>query len=231
LPRRAQLTVDDQDVAWSRARADSDVRDFDHPFAAVRLPLASMAESRIRLPGNVGPLTGGGGRAWCVSKQRLPQLPGAPSDSLLRLTPGPDGDIDLAEVADWPEVTGLIPGIRPPEGVDPGAWAESQRASLEAELMQGWRDKATGETYPYIRRTAIESVTLAGRYPATERVIRFRMQKRPGVPFGRRVRCFDDLGAPRPGDYDALQLMEDIETGAMPPHGRDVPDADGVVWV
>jgi len=89
----------------------------------------------------------------------------------------------------------------------------------------------TGESRPFIDGAVIESVSAAGSYPATECIIRFRLQERRGVPFGRRIRLFDDLGAPRPCDYAASTLAEDIATGALPPPGRDIRGQDGVVWI
>lgn len=236
LPQRVWAVALGDDAAWALRVREEDDRDFDHKNAALRIPFSNgtlVPESQIDLPGMVGPVTAAGGRAWCVSRHRLPLPPAAPEHSLLRLTAGATGGVEVARVDRWPDITSLIPDPAPPIGTDPQAWAEAQRASLEAELAQesvrvfGISQEDRG----YIRGVTIESVTLAGSYPATERVIRFRLRKRPGVPFGRRLRCFDDLGAPRRGDYDGLQLWEDIETNDVPPPGRDIPDSDGVVWI
>lgn len=232
LPLDARpVMLDDDNFAWSLVWAEDDVRDFDHMYAALRRPLAGSADSQIVLPGEVGPGSAGGGRAWYVSAHRLPLPAGAPPCSLLRLTYRPAAGIELARVPGWPGIGSLIPRPRPPEGVDPAAWAEAQRASLEDEFAQDWTDTMTGETRPFIDGATIESVSLAGSYPATEYVIRFRLRDKQGRPFGRRIRCFDDLGVPYWSGDTAVTLMEDIATGAVPPPGRDFPAADGVVWI
>jgi hypothetical protein len=231
MPRLARLALDDEDVAWAWVRAGNDVRDFDHPFAVLRRPLPGVAESWRLLPGDTRPGTASGGRAWCLSVHRLPLPQGMAQRSVLRLNPRSEGEIEVAYVAEWPDIAPLIPYPCTPDGVDPDAWAESQRANIEAELTQAGRSKAPGETYPYIRGATIESVSLAGEFPATECVIRFGLEERPGIAFGQRIRCFDDMGAPKQSDYDGLRLKERIATGAIPPPGRDIPDADGVVWI
>jgi hypothetical protein len=230
-PDAGPATLDGGDTAWSRVRADYGARDYDHIYAAIRRPLDGSAESQIVLPGQVSAGTGEGGRAWYISSQRLPLAPGTPQRDVLCLTYRPMAGIELNRVARWPGIDSFIPDIRPPQGVDPAAWAGSQCTRVEAELRRGWTDGMTGELRPFVNGAVFESVSLAGSYPATECVIRFRVQERKGVPFGRRIRLFDDLGAPRPCDYVALTLKEDIATGALPPPGRDIRTQDGVVWV
>lgn len=114
--------------------------------------------------------------------------------------------------------------------VQPDAWAEGQRSGLEASLLGGWINRSTNVREPFVKGVTIESVMLEGSFPTTECVIRFRVASRGDVRFGRRIRCFDGLGAPAPqfGQADLL-LMEDLQTYAVPPAGRDVTDADGVV--
>lgn len=232
MPHLARLALDDQEnVAWAWVRAGDDIRDFDHPFTVLRRPLGSEAEGSYLLPGDVLPGSARGNRAWCVSVGKQPLLSGTSQRSLLRLSSSSGGDIEVADIAEWPDIASRIPDPCPPNGVDPDAWAEFHRADIQADLAQSSRSKDGGGTRPYIKGTEVESVSVAGMYPATECIIRFSLEARPGVPFGRRIRFFDDLGAPRGVGYEALLLKERIETGAIPPPGRDIPGSDGVVWI
>jgi hypothetical protein len=231
VPPRAWSCMDDEDVVWAWTRAAGDVADFDHSRAVVRLPPGGAAGRHVLLPGEIAARAASGGRGWCVSVHARPLPPRTPARALLRAAPGPDGDLRLAEVRAWPDIAALLPAPRPPRGADPAAWAEKRRAGLESELASFWVNEETGEESPFIDHTLIESVSLAGSFPATACVVRFRLTARPDVPFGRRIRFFDDRGGSRWGHFIGLTLKEDIEAGGIPPRGRDLPGADGVVWI
>jgi hypothetical protein len=229
-PGVGPAAVDEGSVAWSRVRAERGAADYDHLYAVRRVPLDGSADSGLVLPGRVGALVARGDQAWCVSAARLPQLSAAPPRSLLRLTHAAPVGIELTRVEGWPGIEALIPDIRPPDRVDPVSWAESRCAGLQAGLA-AWTNPAARAVPRFAGGVTIESVSLAGSYPATECVIRFRVHDRHGVAFGRRVRCFDDLGAPRPCEHAAVELMESIATGGLPPPGRDIPAEEGIVWI
>ncbi len=61
------------------------------------------------------------------------------------------------------------------------------------------------------------TTTLDGPWPDTHLQWTFRWAARPGLILRRRVRLYDELGRPAPLEYAAIHLMEDLETGAVPP--------------
>lgn len=232
LPQTIHLAVDGEDVAWAWMRARN-AHDPGHSYEVLRRPLREEEESEARcpLPGEIVSGLAAGSQAWCVSRHRLPLPPDAPERSLLRLSVSSGGDIEVAEFAQWPDIAARIPAPSLPDGVKPDVWAEFQCASVKAALTHVSRGVTGAEIRPYIVGARIESVSLVGRFPATECVIRFTLVAAPGIPFARRLRLFDDLGAPKSIDYEALWLKENIESGRIPPPGRLILDTDGVAWV
>jgi hypothetical protein len=231
VPPGTRICLDDEDAVWAWARAAGDVADFDHSRAVVRLPPGGVAGRPVLLPGEIAAEAASGGRGWCVSVPARPRPLRAPARALLRTAPGPDGDLQVTDVGEWPDIAALIPAPRPPGGADPAAWPEKRRARLESELAGVWVSEETGEESPFIDGTVIESVSLAGAFPATACVIRFRLTDRPGIPFGHRFRLFDDVGGSRWGNSIGMNLKADIEAGGIPPRGGELPGADGVVRI
>lgn len=233
LPKRAFTISVDANTIWiiyypDVRREIISVRNFDYPSAIMRIGLGQDdAESRIlELPGRARMLTACEGVAWCSATQRMPVLEGSPARSLLRLRAAVEGGLELAQVGSWPDLTTLTRSVGSPTETDAIAWVTAQRDELLGELGPG-----AGYGGEYIRDAEIDSVMIVGSYPATELVVRFHVRQRPHTDFARALRCFDDLGAPRSCLYEGLQLKEDIETGALPPPGRDFADSEGIVWV
>jgi hypothetical protein len=223
IPAAARLLVDAADSAWVWAAAPGE-RDGRHSYLVERVGESPSRGRTVLQVGSI-PVAAGGGAVWASTGN----WGTAPRRTLLRLDPGPGERIRLAEVTSWPDVAPLITSPVAPEGIDPAAWARERCAELAAELSGGPAGSGTGATLPCIPGVTFESVTLAGTYPGTECVVRFRLDSRPGAAFGRRVRCFDELGAPRWG-WPGLRLREDIGTDAAPLAEHE-PGPDGVAWI
>jgi hypothetical protein len=114
VPPSTRICLDDEDAVWAWARAASDVADFDHSRAMVRLAPGGVAGRQVLLPGEIAAEAASGGRGWCVSVHALPLPPRTSARALLRAAPGPDGDLQVAEVGEWPDIAALIPAPRPP---------------------------------------------------------------------------------------------------------------------
>jgi hypothetical protein len=232
LPQTIHFAVDGEDVAWAWMRV-RDVHNSGHSYEVLRKPLRQEAEQEARcvLPGDIVSGLASGSRAWCVSRPGMPLPPERQDRSLLRLSAPSAGDIEVTEFTQWPDIAARIPEPSLPDGVNPDEWAEFQCASIRASLTHVSRGVTGTEIRPYIKGANIESVSLAGRFPATECLIRFTLEAIPGIPFARRLRLFDDLGAPKRVDYEALWLKEKIESGGIPAPRHLILDVDGVAWV
>ncbi len=72
---------------------------------------------------------------------------------------------------------------------------------------------------PLARGLSEGRTELAGSWPDTTLQWTFDYAARPGLRLRRRVRLFDELGRPTRPDHAAIHLMEDLDTGALPPAG------------
>jgi hypothetical protein len=117
----------------------------------------------------------------------------------------------------------------PPPGLDVRQFEQTQLERLSAELLGGWTD-SDGQQLPLIRGVSFDALELRGAFPGTEVVALFHGASRPGIQFGRRLGLYDELGNPVDHDHAGIFLMEDVESGGLPPPARCVPDAGGVVW-
>lgn len=114
-----------------------------------------------------------------------------------------------------------------------GGWPTTRRASsgLRASFRGGWEDE-DGNRRPYIHGVTFEAIDLEGTFPEAAVVATFRHADRPRIRFGRRFPLYDELGNPVGGDdYWDIELMEDVETGRLPPDAACVADGDGIVWM
>lgn len=227
----ATAVESDADVTWLLTRADEGIHDYAHRTAMERRDLHGGSVTRAAMPGTTTSHSAHGGHAWAVTVPDLPQPPGTPRHLLLRLSAGASGEIKISGISGWPDISPLLPDPRPPAGLDPGPWAESKRADLEAVLAGDLRNYDTGETRPFLDRVTIDSVVLEGSFPDTECVIRFHADPRPGITYGRRIRFFDETGYPVWPGFAAIYLQEDVDGGNMPPVPPEFADAQGVIWV
>jgi hypothetical protein len=117
----------------------------------------------------------------------------------------------------------------PPPGLDVRQFEQTQLERLSAEFLGGWTD-SQGERLPLIRDVSFDALELRGTFPDAEVVALFHGVGRPGIQFGRRFGLYDELGNPVDHRYAGIYLMEDVESGGLPPPARCVPDAGGVVW-
>jgi hypothetical protein len=127
-----------------------------------------------------------------------PRKVGAPGE-LRRLDPESvaiPGGIDITRHC-WP---------LPPEPVDAGSYARSQRDRL-------------GSRNPWWNDSEARNVTgeLAGSWPHTRLVIGFDHADYPGVRLRRSVRLFDEAGRVDPPEFADVHLVEDLGTGRLPP--------------
>ena len=61
------------------------------------------------------------------------------------------------------------------------------------------------------------SVTVVGDWPRTRVVVAFRHASRPGLLLRRTLPVFDAAGRIATAEYASIHLMEDVETGQLPP--------------
>lgn len=232
LPLSFGAVVDgDEDVAWLVTRSDDGVRDYAHRLTMERRGLRDGSATRAVIPGSVTSHSAHGGHAWVVAVPELPQPPGTPSRLLLRLSTDVNGEIMISGISGWPDITALLPRPQPPAGLDPPSWAEARRADLEAVLTGGLINDETGHARPFLSRITIDSVSLEGSFPDTECLIRFRADPRPGVTYGRRIRCFDETGYPTWPQFAAVYLQEDIDGGNLPPPSPENADSADTIWI
>jgi hypothetical protein len=232
LPMSFATAVDgDQDVAWLVTPADEGTRDYAHRMAMERRDLRSGSVTRAAIPGTPASHSACGGHAWAVAEPGLPQPPGTPGRLLLRMSAEASGEIKISGISGWPDITSLLPRPRPPAGLDPLSWAEARSAEFEATLAGGLINEETGQVSPFLNRITVESVSLEGSFPDTECVIRFHADPRPGITYGRRIRCFDETGYPAWPEFAAAYLQEDIDGGSLPPAPPGNADTTGTIWI
>ncbi|MEV6305614.1 hypothetical protein AB0M02_39790 [Actinoplanes sp. NPDC051861] len=99
---------------------------------------------------------------------------------------------------------------------DAESYARYQRDCF-TDLDNAWHDLTTGTSTPLAGHTSRWESDLAGSWPDTQLVLSFEHQRYPGLRLRRRVRLFDELGRPTPPEFADIHLMEDIDTGSLPP--------------
>ena len=131
------------------------------------------------------------------------------------------------------DCTPYVPTPVPPPGVDLAAYETGVRDDLRAAFFGGWTSSDDGRVVPYITGVTFESVEVHGEFPDTQVVALFRSEDRPGVRFARRWTLYDEAGNPEDErmEYADVGLMEDVDTGCLPPVADCVPDAEGIVWL
>jgi hypothetical protein len=118
---------------------------------------------------------------------------------------GPDA-VDITERT-WP----LPPAPRP------GALDHAQRwLDRFGGLDAYWTDEA-GATKPLTGGMTDVSSTLDGEWPDLAVRVAFRHPHFPAGRLSRRIPLFDELGRPVEPEYADIALMEDLDTGYLPP--------------
>ena len=74
-----------------------------------------------------------------------------------------------------------------------------------------------GTTSPLATDLAAAQTELVGGWPDVALQWTFSLPRYPGLRLRRRVPLFDELGRVDPPEHAAIQLMEDVETAALPP--------------
>ena len=183
--------------------------------------LAWPAEpTRLELPRVVNTYEGvivSAGAVWIVAESRDAVVWVDPSSGTTGEIPI---DVDIGPGAPTPTR---------PVGVDLDQFENAQLAALRASFQGGWTDE-DGTEYPFIDGIDFDSIELRGGFPDSHIVARFRALPRPGISFARRWNLYDELGNTQDLEYADIHLMEDIESGGLPPAEACQPDGDGVVW-
>ncbi|WP_146081690.1 hypothetical protein [Clavibacter michiganensis] len=92
-----------------------------------------------------------------------------------------------------------------------------------------WGDpRDTRGRAPLAQGMSGSSVTVVGEWPRTRVVVEFRHASRPGLLLRRTLPVFDAAGRIATAEYAAIHLMEDVETGQLPPAGAA---RDGILEV
>ena len=111
----------------------------------------------------------------------------------------------------------------PPEPVDADSYAEYQRSSFDglasyaAELR---RAPSTEAGHAYGEGLTSCRAELAGHWPGTAIRLRCTHSRFPGLELVRVLPLFDELGRQSFPENAAAALLEDLETGAIPPADR-----------
>jgi hypothetical protein len=213
---------------WWLAGADLEHSDaFDRRLVLTGHREGESQPLRIDLgSGHVRAMLGGDTGLWLAVRRRVAggDSSAAPVE-LLRVDADSGSVSTVMSGADF-DVSGQCwPLGRPP--IDAESYASYQRDRY-AELDTAWRQPVAGTTKPLAEHTSRWSSTLAGSWPETRLILSFDHRRYPGLRLRRRVRLFDELGRLDPPEFADIQLMEDIETGRIPPTGEAV---DGLLDV
>jgi hypothetical protein len=147
-----------------------------------------------------------------VERARTPPWARAAPVELVALDPAHEGHevllapdaVDVTEHC-WPLV---------PEPLEAGSYAERVRAANDG-LDTWWSSgDATG---PLANGLSAGSTRLVADWPDTHLQWTFDHDSRPGAVLRRRVPLFDELGRITPPEHADIHLMEDLETGDLPP--------------
>lgn len=114
-----------------------------------------------------------------------------------------------------------------PAPVDADSYARSQRDRF-SDLDHAWHDVETGDSGPLADGTSNWICDLDGSWPHTRLVITFSHRDYPGVRLRRSVPLFDEIGRIDPPEFADIHLMEDLDTGNLPPASAAV---DGLLDV
>lgn len=121
-----------------------------------------------------------------------------------------DGAVDIAE-----QCRPLVP--RP---IDVESYL-AQTLAANGGLETYWHSEpdATGATRVHPLAAGLSDVrtALVGDWPHTHLQWTFSYAPYPGLVLRRRVPLFDELGRPDPPEYADIGLMEDLDTGNLPP--------------
>lgn len=146
-----------------------------------------------------------------------------------------DGVEVLALAAD-----GTIRTVLAPESVDIGSFepllvprpeeaeiAAHVAASREvfADLEHFWRDRS-GWAHPLSDGLEDMGTAVEGDWPTTVLLVRLRHPSRPGLLLQRRFGLYDERGRPVALDDATIEIMEDLDTGYLPPVTKAI---DGVL--
>ncbi|WP_434995108.1 hypothetical protein [Arthrobacter sp. Ld5] len=157
-------------------------------------------------------------------------LPAGDLPAALRIGAQPSTPIEATSIPGWSE--DAAPATYPLAAGDPRArWdlvdlpAEQREAAVDAvcaefaDLDAYWRTPA-GNTSPLADGVTDTRVDIIGRWPETRVEVSFAHPHFPQGRLRRTYRVFDDAGRVRSVHYAAIHLMEDLDTGALPPVGN-----------
>jgi hypothetical protein len=132
-------------------------------------------------------------------------------------TPVPADSVEITDRR-WP---------RPPKPVEADSYAEYQRRQFD-NLDTYWQPVDGGPPKPLATGMRDCRSELAGTWPETVVRISFTHEHFPGLRLVRTLPIFDELGRQDPPEYADINLMEDLDTGELPPTSDA---ADGILQI
>ncbi|GAA1923199.1 hypothetical protein GCM10009737_26090 [Nocardioides lentus] len=187
-----------------------------HPLIALAVDDQGATVHRIDLgPASLQDVTLAGSALW-IAVHRPDRRRGRGHDApgeLLRIDPA-TGEVEQAIGPDALDVAGRgwPRGATP---VDAGDYESATRAGL-AELDRFWTG-TDGRVTPLATGMSDSRAELVGSWPDTCVEVTFDWSFRPGVRLRRRIPLYDVLGRVAVPDSPDIDLMEDLDTGDVPP--------------
>lgn len=176
----------------------------------------------------LGPGLDGGGRAvrdelWLMMNRR-PSRPVSASRGIGVLAISATGVVRTVYEPDSIDISGHAPPVHPLEG-DAIQRHVATVSGPFGKLEQHWR-RPDGSTQALSEGMSNTGVEVEGEWPDSRLVITFRHPVRPGLLLRRTLTLFDDAGGPVFHTYAEIHLMEDLDTGGVPPADEAV---DGIL--
>ncbi|WP_208739934.1 hypothetical protein [Arthrobacter agilis] len=168
-----------------------------------------------------------GGTGYTYRYQQI-EVPTGGLPAVLRANELPSTPIEEIDIPGWSE--GDAPQINPVVAGDPHvSWdrvnlpEEQKKAAVEAlcaefdRLESYWRTPG-GEMVPLTDGVADARVDVVGDWPQTQVEVSFIHPHYRQGRLRRTYRVFDDAGRIKSWQYASIHLMEDLDTGVLPPH-------------
>ena len=136
--------------------------------------------------------------------------------TVLRIDVG-TGEVESVVAADSVDVTDLCwPMGEPP--IDANDYAAFWRQRLSG-LKAFWTGQ-DGTVRPLSEGLSDSRVDIVGTWPDTCLHVTFAWTRRPGIRLRRIIPLYDNLGRPEEPEYADIHVMEDLETGHVPPDAQ-----------
>ncbi|BBE22196.1 hypothetical protein MN0502_10790 [Arthrobacter sp. MN05-02] len=224
--------VDDQ-AQWLKAREllVLDAGGRTHRASIDRIPLLAFEDGSspylVVYAAAPKALHDGYGGTEYTYRYRQIEVPTGGLPAVLRANELPSTPIEEIDIPGWSE--GDAPQINPVVAGDPHvSWdrvnlsEEQKKAAVEAlcaefdRLESYWRTPG-GEMVPLSDGVADARVDVVGDWPQTQVEVSFIHPHYRQGRLRRTYRVFDDAGRVKSWQYASIHLMEDLDTGALPP--------------